>query len=266
MQQKTTATILAEFAREANVTVSQPALGHFQLRGKLLVNYWPDSKKKRAHVDGTVSSKTNVTPREAVIMTFTKPERVRKGEKKDFRDDNYVSDRKNLLQKSNKCHWCGQILIFRTSTLDHRVPLNRGGLDNACNFVLACMDCNALRGDDMPEIDGHVFRNLADDPDWLHCRVGELTLQLETVQDQLANVERVIHGATWRGDEPSKMHCELESTLKGHLRACQSKIDHYLYLLRRLETFAGRFVEVARKRLPPETFTLLEHQAKGSAP
>ena len=45
--------------------------------------------------------------------------------------------------------------IWRTSMtdqIDHRIPLKRGGLDNASNFVLAHKTCNHARGHDMPEV------------------------------------------------------------------------------------------------------------------
>jgi 5-methylcytosine-specific restriction endonuclease McrA len=43
-------------------------------------------------------------------------------------------------------------LTLDTSTMDHVIPLHRGGLDNANNRVLACEPCNSKRGHDMPEL------------------------------------------------------------------------------------------------------------------
>lgn len=264
-QQKTAVTILREIAKQAGATVIEKVSGHYHIQGKLLVNYWPNSKKRTAHVDGTVGSKTNVTPKEAVIMAFTKPARVKKGEKRDIRDEDYASDRRSLLTKSNQCHWCGQFLILRTSTLDHRVPLSRGGLDNACNWVLACLHCNSLRADDMPELDGYVFRNMADDPDWLRTQISQLQDSMGTLTDQIANTERVINGAFWRGDTPAQASYVLQDNLKGRLRAVQGKLEHYTYLLHKLDTnpFASRFVEAARRMLESGQFRKLELAAQG---
>lgn len=50
------------------------------------------------------------------------------------------------------CHWCGAALTYDAATVDHHIPLARGGLDNPNNFVLACRDCNRDRGHHMPEL------------------------------------------------------------------------------------------------------------------
>lgn len=54
--------------------------------------------------------------------------------------------------QGDKCCWCEEPLTLETSTLDHIVPLARGGTNGTDNFCLACEGCNHDRGHDMPEI------------------------------------------------------------------------------------------------------------------
>jgi len=43
-------------------------------------------------------------------------------------------------------------LTKETATLDHVIPISRGGLNNANNYVIACEPCNSERGNNMPEV------------------------------------------------------------------------------------------------------------------
>ena len=52
---------------------------------------------------------------------------------------------KELQLKCNSnpiCRYCGQQLNSKSATVDHLIPLDRGGLSNEDNFGLACSDCN----------------------------------------------------------------------------------------------------------------------------
>jgi 5-methylcytosine-specific restriction protein A len=40
------------------------------------------------------------------------------------------------------CHYCGQQVGAPALTMDHLVPLSRGGRSNKGNLVPACKDCN----------------------------------------------------------------------------------------------------------------------------
>ncbi len=51
------------------------------------------------------------------------------------------------MRRDKPCHYC------RTpngGTLDHIVPLSRGGLNRPWNKVVACPECNQLKADDLP--------------------------------------------------------------------------------------------------------------------
>lgn len=125
--------------------------GHIQLKGPLLVNYYPDSKSKSAYVAGTKKSVKHVWPKQALDMCFEAPElQAARPEK---RSAGSRKKRAAMLKKGiTNCRWCNAPLTLDNSTIEHIVPLGRGGLDNANNRTLACKKCNEERGCDMPEL------------------------------------------------------------------------------------------------------------------
>jgi 5-methylcytosine-specific restriction endonuclease McrA len=62
-----------------------------------------------------------------------------------------------MLREDNKCYICQKRLTFDTATIDHFIPLSRGGDDTPENRKLACEGCNLEKGDKVPaeaECDG----------------------------------------------------------------------------------------------------------------
>ncbi len=43
---------------------------------------------------------------------------------------------------AGRCHYCGRQVGAQALTMDHLVPLARGGRSNRGNLVPACKDCN----------------------------------------------------------------------------------------------------------------------------
>lgn len=125
--------------------------GHFQIHGRLLVNYYPFAKRRTAYVAATTHGKRHVSPTEAVAMAFEAPP-VAPNHKKDSRHGHPRQQRAKMLRKQRHCHWCQKRLTLGNSTVEHVIPLHRGGLDNANNRVLACKPCNQSRGHNMPEL------------------------------------------------------------------------------------------------------------------
>jgi 5-methylcytosine-specific restriction endonuclease McrA len=144
---------LVRLAAAAGVRVEMPRVnnGHYKLHGKLLVNYYPFSKNRTAYVAGTTQGHTNISPKRAIEMTQVQPKRA---DVKDERSGNTRKIRKRLMRGRPcvKCHWCPAIITLDTSTLEHIIPLDLGGLDNDNNRTLACHECNHNRGNNMPEL------------------------------------------------------------------------------------------------------------------
>jgi 5-methylcytosine-specific restriction endonuclease McrA len=55
-----------------------------------------------------------------------------------------------LRDCGQRCVYCATRLDQRTATLDHVVPLARGGAHDPGNLVTACGPCNRLKGDMLP--------------------------------------------------------------------------------------------------------------------
>jgi 5-methylcytosine-specific restriction endonuclease McrA len=58
----------------------------------------------------------------------------------------YQRVRKLVLERDYfTCHYCGQ----EASTVDHLIPISKGGTDEATNMVAACIKCNSGKRDRM---------------------------------------------------------------------------------------------------------------------
>lgn len=130
--------------------------GHVQIQGAWLVNYYPVSKKRTAYIKGTVKGYENVTPEKAIDLAMDAPP-IAPATHKVPRDKNQGRYRKYKAWRIKRpggsvCRWCGRALTIETATLEHVVPLDRGGLDCESNWDVACESCNKARGNNMPEL------------------------------------------------------------------------------------------------------------------
>jgi 5-methylcytosine-specific restriction enzyme A len=55
----------------------------------------------------------------------------------------------NILQKGF-CHYCGKIFSPTELTMDHIVPLSRGGSSTKGNIVPSCKSCNTIKRTSIP--------------------------------------------------------------------------------------------------------------------
>ena len=126
--------------------------GHYQVTGgPMLVNWYPFSAKQTAYVKATTKGVQGVTPEQVIKMATSAPSGQRvKAVRKASRGKRA---KKRLMAKHPLCHWCKEPLTAENATLEHIVPLGRGGLDHHCNMTLACYDCNQMRGSNMPELE-----------------------------------------------------------------------------------------------------------------
>ena len=54
------------------------------------------------------------------------------------------------LRKEKKCHWCSGRITPKNFTVDHVIPLIRGGLHAPENLVAACRSCNCSKNRRLP--------------------------------------------------------------------------------------------------------------------
>ena len=133
--------------------------GHWQvIGGPNLVNFYPYPKcGATVYVGGTMRGKRRASVQDAIDAATAAPKQVatdmrgKRGKRK-----RYGRWKGKQLKQDPHCVWCG-VKVSREkgetqATVDHRIPLMRGGLDHETNWVLACHKCNKKRGSDMPEL------------------------------------------------------------------------------------------------------------------
>lgn len=135
-----------EFARQCEAKGLQAidyGGGHWQARGDVVVNYYPNAKRgPSVFVNGTQRKMPFHRPSVDDVLAFAqgKLPNVRLAERLSLRQSRAV--RKRLMLKYPRCHWCEIVLSFATATLEHVVPLSRGGSNHDDNLRLACKPCN----------------------------------------------------------------------------------------------------------------------------
>jgi hypothetical protein len=152
--------ILRQLETAANargLTVRKLNESHYQITGgPLLVNYYPFSAKRTAYVAGTTAGVENVPPEKAVAMCFRAP--TIGALPKDSRGKT-TAKKARLYARDPFCRWCGkQFNSPQEATIEHIIPLARGGLDNMNNLALAHEKCNHERGHNMPELKRHQMQ------------------------------------------------------------------------------------------------------------
>ena len=62
-------------------------------------------------------------------------------------------------KSSGVCHYCGQTFAPADLTMDHLIPLSRGGKTEKFNLVPCCKDCNSRKKQMLPaEWEGYMER------------------------------------------------------------------------------------------------------------
>lgn len=72
-------------------------------------------------------------------------------------------ERKNIYAKGNgRCAICGRPIDFYSMTVDHKIPLSKGGTNELTNLQPACLTCNFLKnGLTMDELEGKMKEIIA---------------------------------------------------------------------------------------------------------
>lgn len=74
-----------------------------------------------------------------------------KPKEKQKREKYTVEERKIFYDKSNgHCQLCGRKISLDSMTLDHVIPLSKGGKDTMENIQSACSICNRMKTDILP--------------------------------------------------------------------------------------------------------------------
>jgi 5-methylcytosine-specific restriction endonuclease McrA len=68
--------------------------------------------------------------------------------------------RRVQLAEDPSCDYCDAALTQETSTVDHVVPLAKGGREEPTNYALCCKPCNCLKADRTLEASGLTLRRV----------------------------------------------------------------------------------------------------------
>lgn len=90
-----------------------------------------------------------------------------------------LSKRNLMLRDKCECQYCGHHLRTDTATIDHVLPVSRGGKNTWKNTVLSCKPCNNKKGSKTPAEAGMGLRSKP----WTPSRV--LLLQQVAVQEDV---------------------------------------------------------------------------------
>lgn len=85
-----------------------------------------------------------------------------------------IEEMMNWMQKSHTCEYCFQEIAIKDYSVDHRLPLARGGKNDYSNLHLICKSCNSMKGQlteeefillraflkDKPDMEADVTRRL----------------------------------------------------------------------------------------------------------
>ena len=55
-----------------------------------------------------------------------------------------------MMRRHPFCPWCGGRLALENATIDHVIPLARGGTNYEGNLVPCCKSCNSSKQDRLP--------------------------------------------------------------------------------------------------------------------
>jgi hypothetical protein len=121
-------------------------LGRWQIAGgAYLVNCWPQTKNGFTyHIAGTVGSHQG-KPSQAVLAALAGGSGT--GHASSHTGHGYYRSVKTQLLKSDPHCWickCG--LTRKTATIDHVIPLDKGGSNGQDNLRIACESCNKTKG------------------------------------------------------------------------------------------------------------------------
>lgn len=124
--------------------------GHWQVRGKIIVNYYPHARRgPTIYINGTRQALGTGTPAKVMKLANSQPP-LRPGTAGPRPRPEWVKrQRARLFKRDPRCHWCRAPLTLETATLEHIIPRARGGSDYPDNLTLACLECNFQRGCDM---------------------------------------------------------------------------------------------------------------------
>lgn len=121
---------------------------HFSIKGSVYnVNFYPT--KKTFYINGcnAIDKKTCTykTAEELIDIADGKKNFSNSLSEENAKRKNYKHRKKQLFENIKSCFWCSKELTLETATVEHKIPLSKGGSNRNDNLTLACVECNSQR-------------------------------------------------------------------------------------------------------------------------
>ncbi len=118
---------------------------HWQvLGGKFLVNYFHGKNGASIHL-----GKTNHSIAGSDELAIKYANELPKIEPSKRKYSGYSKYKKRLFRKSNICSICKKGMNYEDASIDHIIPISKGGMNNPANYQLTHAHCNSQKGDNV---------------------------------------------------------------------------------------------------------------------
>lgn len=133
--------------------------GHLQIRGPVtIVNWYPESKRRTAYANGAKEGLPDASEEQVIqIATGTYMGDVSITRTKRASSTILKRKRQYLMKKNPHCYLCKKLIEPGDETIDHVIPLARGGSNRLDNLRLAHKECNQVKGHQLPGAVKGVF-------------------------------------------------------------------------------------------------------------
>jgi hypothetical protein len=139
-----------EQAKEHGLVVEKTSKDKFRIvNGKSIITF---DINRGGRFEDAISAALNKPstklPEPRVVFTPPKPKpRVWKLTNELNSEAERSAYRRLLWEREHRCTYCWKLLKLSDSTLDHVIPVKRGGKNTPENMVLSCVPCNSEKGD-----------------------------------------------------------------------------------------------------------------------
>lgn len=131
--------------------------GKCKVRNKRLCKEWTDNNKEaqlsRAAIWRLDNKEHVVAYRQQRIEEgyFLVRQHVRRSAMLDSTDTASKEDTLAIKEQHTSCFWCDSLLKYPERTIDHLIPVAKGGKHVLGNLVIACKSCNSRKRTKDPE-------------------------------------------------------------------------------------------------------------------